>query len=88
MQMHLDYAGAHKISADDPPKYGLIAICSLPRAFLFVARSGAKLITPALLVKTLISHLSASSFLLNKPKTNNFRNPKNNSRNLTQTKTS
>jgi len=49
MQMHLDYAGAHKIGADDPPKHGLIAIGSLPRAFLFAARSGAKLsntITP------------------------------------------
>jgi hypothetical protein len=41
MQMHLDYAGAHKIGADDPPKHGLIAIGSLPRAFLFAARSGA-----------------------------------------------
>jgi hypothetical protein len=46
MQMHLDYAGAHKIGAGDPPKHGLIAIGLLPRAFLFAARSGAKLITP------------------------------------------
>jgi hypothetical protein len=68
MQMHVDYAGAHKTGAHDPPKHGLIAICSLPRAFLFAARSGAKLITPSLLLKTLISHLSASSFLLNKTK--------------------